>query len=108
MTPARLSQLHKRLLRWLAVDHERTQERRTSSHQELGRAPRGDQGKLSHSLRTLEARVGWCWAAPLARKPNPSCLPERVRSGPATLQEVVIKKKRMENQIVMSTGMRGS
>ena len=55
MTAARLSQLQKRILRWLAADHRRTQGRITSSHQELVRAL---QGNLSHSLRTLEAR-GW-------------------------------------------------
>jgi len=58
MTAARLSQLQKRILRWLAADHRRTQGRSTSSHQELVRALQGDKGNISHSLRTLEAR-GW-------------------------------------------------
>jgi DNA-binding MarR family transcriptional regulator len=58
MTTARLSQLHKRILSWLAADHQRTQGRITSSHQELVRALQGDKGNISHSLRTLEVR-GW-------------------------------------------------
>ena len=58
MTAARLSQLQKRILRWLAADHRRTQGRITSSHQALVRALHGDKGNISHSLRTLEA-PGW-------------------------------------------------
>jgi DNA-binding MarR family transcriptional regulator len=58
MTVARLSQLQKRILRWLVADHQRTQGRITSSHQELIRALQGDKGNISHSLRTLETR-GW-------------------------------------------------
>ena len=58
MTPARLSQLQKRILRWLVADHQRTKGIITSSHQELVRALQGDKGNISHSLRTLEAR-GW-------------------------------------------------
>ena len=56
MTAVRLSQLQKRILRWLAADHQRTQGRITSSHQELVRALQGDKGNISHSLRTLEVR----------------------------------------------------
>ena len=58
MSAVRLSQLQKRILRWLAADYQRTQGRITSSHQELVRALQGDKGNISHSLRTLEAR-GW-------------------------------------------------
>ena len=58
MTTARLSPLQKRILRWLAADHQRTQGRITSSHQELVRVLRGDKGNISHSLGTLEGR-GW-------------------------------------------------
>ncbi len=58
MTAARLSQLQKRILRWLAADHQRTQGRITSSHQALVRALQGDKGNISHSLHTLEVR-GW-------------------------------------------------
>jgi hypothetical protein len=57
-TTARLSQLQKRILRWLAADHRRMQGRITSSHQALVRALQGDKGNISHSLRILEAR-GW-------------------------------------------------
>ena len=58
MTTARLSQLHKRILGWLAADHQRTQGRITSSHPELVRALQRDKGNISQSLRTLEER-GW-------------------------------------------------
>jgi len=58
MTTARLSQLQKRILGWLAADHQRTQGRITSSHPELVRALQRDQGNISHSLQTLEVR-GW-------------------------------------------------
>ena len=58
LTVARLSQLHKRILRWWVADHQRTQGRITSSHQELVRALQRDKGNISHSLHTLEGR-GW-------------------------------------------------
>ena len=58
MTTARLSQLQKRILRWLVRDHQRSKGVIASSHQELGRALQGDKGNISHSLRTLERR-GW-------------------------------------------------
>ncbi len=58
MTTARLSQLQKRILRWLVIDHQRRKGVIASSHQELVRALQGDKGKISHSLRTLEMR-GW-------------------------------------------------
>jgi hypothetical protein len=56
MTVVRLSQLQKRILRWVIADHQRTQGRITSSHQELVRTLQGDKGNISHSLRTVEAR----------------------------------------------------
>ena len=56
MAVARLSRLQKRLLEWLRRDHQRTQGRTSSSHDELGRAFSRDKGNISHSLRTLEAR----------------------------------------------------
>jgi DNA-binding MarR family transcriptional regulator len=58
MAAVRLSQLQKRILRWLAADAQRTQGVIASSHQELIRALQGETGNISHSLRTLEAR-GW-------------------------------------------------
>ena len=58
MSAVRLSQLHKHILHWLAADHQRTQGRITSSHQELVRALQRDKGNSSQSLRTLEER-GW-------------------------------------------------
>ena len=58
MPTARLSQLQKRILRWLVADHQRTKGMITSSHEELVRALQRDKGNVSHSLRTLEVR-GW-------------------------------------------------
>ena len=58
MAATRLSQLQKRILRWVAVDAQRTRGVVASSHQELVRALKGDKGNISHSLRTLEAQ-GW-------------------------------------------------
>jgi hypothetical protein len=50
MAVARLSQLQKQILRWLAADHRRTQGVIASSHQELVQALQGDKGNMSHSL----------------------------------------------------------
>jgi len=58
MVATRLSQLQKRILRWLAADAQRTTGVIASSHQELVRALQGDKSHISQSLRTLEAR-GW-------------------------------------------------
>jgi len=58
MAAQRLSRLHKRILRWLAADHQRTHGRTTSGHQELVEALAGDKSNISRSLRTLEKR-GW-------------------------------------------------
>jgi hypothetical protein len=54
MALARLSQLQKRILHWLAADHQRSHGVIASSHQELVRALHGDKGNISYSLRTLE------------------------------------------------------
>ena len=56
MATRRLSQRQKRILQWLATDHQRTRGISTSSHQDLVRALPGDKGNISHSLHTLEAR----------------------------------------------------
>ena len=56
MAAQRLSRRHKRILQWLAADHQRTRGMITSSHQDLVRALPGDKGNISHSLQTLEAR----------------------------------------------------
>lgn len=58
MAAQRLSRLHKRILRWLAADHQRTHGRTTSGHQELVEALASDKSNISRSLRTLEKR-GW-------------------------------------------------
>jgi DNA-binding MarR family transcriptional regulator len=56
MAARRFSQRQKRILQWLATDHQRTRGIITSSHQDLVRALPGDKGNISHSLHTLEAR----------------------------------------------------
>ena len=58
MATQRLSRLHKRILRWLLADKQRTRGVIASSHAELVKALGGDKGNISHSLHTLEAR-GW-------------------------------------------------
>ena len=58
MATPRLSRLHRRILQWLAADHQRTRGFILSSHGELVHALRGDKGNISRSLRTLEARGG--------------------------------------------------
>jgi len=58
MAATRLSQLQKRLLRWLATDAQRPRGVVASRHQELVGARKGAKGNVSHSLRTLETR-GW-------------------------------------------------
>jgi DNA-binding MarR family transcriptional regulator len=56
MAAQRLSRRHKHLLPWWAADHQRTRGMIASRHQDLVRALPGDQGNISHSLQTLEAR----------------------------------------------------
>jgi DNA-binding MarR family transcriptional regulator len=56
MVTARLSQLQKRILRWLAADHHRTHGVIVSSHEELVKAIGGYKGNISRSLQTLERR----------------------------------------------------
>ena len=58
MATQRLSRLHRRILQWLAADHQRTKGVTVSSHGDLVHALQGDKGNISRSLRTLEAR-GW-------------------------------------------------
>ena len=52
MATQRLSQLQRRILQWLAADHQRTKGFILSSHEELVKALRGDKGTISRSLRT--------------------------------------------------------
>ena len=58
MATQRLSHLHRRILQWLAADHQRTKGVIVSSHEELVKALRRDKGNISRSLRTIETR-GW-------------------------------------------------
>ena len=56
MAARRLSRRQKRILQWLAADHQRTRGMITSSHQDLMRVLPGDKGNISHRLHTLEAQ----------------------------------------------------
>jgi hypothetical protein len=56
MAAQRLSRRQKRLLQWLATDHQRPRGMLTSRHQDLVWALAGDKGNISHSLPTLAAR----------------------------------------------------
>jgi DNA-binding MarR family transcriptional regulator len=58
MAALRLSHLQKRILRWLAADHSRTNGVILSSHEELVKALDAYKGNVSRSLQTLAAR-GW-------------------------------------------------
>jgi DNA-binding MarR family transcriptional regulator len=58
MATQRLSHLQRRILQWLAADHQRTNGVIVSSHEELVKALQGDKGTISRSLRTLQGR-GW-------------------------------------------------
>jgi hypothetical protein len=54
MATWRMSRLQQRILRWLAVDHQRTKGLIVSSHEDLVKALREDKSHISRSLRTLE------------------------------------------------------
>ncbi len=56
MATVRLSQLQRRILRWLAADEQRTRGMITSSHPELVAAVPSAKGNISHSLRRLETQ----------------------------------------------------
>ncbi len=56
MATPRLSRLQKRILQWLAADHQRTKGFILSSHEELVKALGGYKGNVSRSLQTLETR----------------------------------------------------
>jgi DNA-binding MarR family transcriptional regulator len=56
MAARRLSRRQKRILQWVAADHQRTRGMITSSHQDLVHVLPGDKGNISHSLHTLEAQ----------------------------------------------------
>ena len=55
MATQRLSQLQRRILQWLAADHQRTKGFILSSHEELVKALQRDKGTISRSLRTAGA-----------------------------------------------------
>jgi DNA-binding MarR family transcriptional regulator len=58
MAAWRISRLQRRILDWLAADHQKTRGMIVSSHEDLVKALPADKGTLSRSLRTLEER-GW-------------------------------------------------
>lgn len=56
MAPQRLSRLQRRILRCLLAEDRRTNGGTSLGHVDLVKALEGDQGTISHSLRTLETR----------------------------------------------------
>ena len=58
MAAWRVSRLQRRILGWLAADHQQTRGMIVSSHEDLVKALPADKGNLSRSLRTLAER-GW-------------------------------------------------
>lgn len=58
MAAQRVLRLQQQQRRWLLADHDRTRGVIASRHEALVKTLGGDKGKISHSLRTLEAR-GW-------------------------------------------------
>jgi DNA-binding MarR family transcriptional regulator len=54
MAATRLSQLQKRIVRWLAADEKRTRRMSASRHPELVAVLPSAKGNISHSLRCLE------------------------------------------------------
>jgi DNA-binding MarR family transcriptional regulator len=56
MAPQRLSRLQRRILRCLLAEYRRTNGGTSLGHVDLVKALEGDQGTISHSLRTLETR----------------------------------------------------
>ena len=56
MVAVHLSQLQKRILRWLAADHHPTHGVIVSSREELVKALGGYKGNISRSLQTLASR----------------------------------------------------
>ena len=95
MAARRLLRRQKRILQWLVADHQRTRGMITSSYQDLVRALPGDKGNISHSLQTLEARglivIG---RSPGGKAESCGSL-RRVKNGPLSSQDVVIKEKTM-------------
>jgi DNA-binding MarR family transcriptional regulator len=73
----RVSRLQQQILRWLAADQPRTRGMIVSSHEDLVKALPVDKGKLSRSLRTLEAR-GWIvlGRSPGGKAPHVTLTPE--------------------------------
>src|SRR4030095_1891510 len=101
MATQRLSRLHKRILQWLAADHQRTKGFILSSHEELVKALQRDKGTISRSLRILEGR-GWISSSAVRRaaKRTISRSPQRGIKGLRKLQKVGIKRQRTNKQVV--------
>jgi DNA-binding MarR family transcriptional regulator len=84
----RLSRLHQCILRWLAVDHQRTKGLIVSSHEDLVQALREDKSHISRSLRTLEA---WGWLM-IGRSPGGKAQHVTLTSEGAQRASEMIKK----------------
>src|ERR671931_1944425 len=102
MATPRLSRLHKRLLQWLAVDHQRTKGFILSSHEELVKALQRDKGTISRSLRLLEAR-GWLviGRSPGGKAHPLTLTPEGHKRAGEVAKKVGIKRQQIPKQGVV-------
>src|SRR5918995_944202 len=93
MATQRLSRLHKRILQWLAADHQRTKGLILSSHEELVKALQREKGTISRSLRILEVR-GWIviGRSPGGKAHHLTLTPEGIK-GLQKLQKAGIKRQ---------------
>src|SRR5215510_10616933 len=101
MATPRLSRLHKRILQWLAADHQRTKGDIVSSHEELVKALQRDKGTISRSLRLLEGR-GWIviGRSPGGKAHHLTLTPEGHKRA-AEVTKVGIKRQRTNKQMLI-------
>jgi DNA-binding MarR family transcriptional regulator len=99
MATQRLSRLHRRILQWLAADHQRTRGFILSSHGELVHALRGDKGNISRSLRTLEAR-GWLviGRSPGGKAQHLTLTPEGHKRATEVSKKLLLRDSRLRNK----------
>jgi|SRR5918911_384729 hypothetical protein len=103
MATPRLSQLQKRILQWLAADHQRTKGVILSSHEEWVKALGGYKGNVSRCLQTLETR-GWII---IGRSPGGNAHHLRLtlegQGRPQNCQKVLLKRLLPNKQSVVQS-----
>ena len=70
MATHRMSRLHKRILRWLPADHQRTRGVTASSHEELVKALGGDKGISVIASTHWKHEDGSSWVVREVAGPN--------------------------------------